>query len=502
MKRRVLIVDDEVLVRIGIRHSVDWERCNFTIAGEASDGAECLRLMEKLLPDVIILDINMPKVDGIEVLKQIREMDFPVKVIVLTCYDEIEYARKAMKYGASDYVLKTTIHEDGLLNALNDLKFDENEKKQDIQEDERSQQEILNSILAGKTADTSKLVLKENHLFCIGIKILQIQEIKKRYTGKKEDYFQVSLQSLIRQALTGITESVLLQNETDYVYIFLSFSSLNSSAECIIKMRQIAERLSWVLQQYMALNVRIGVSELHYSFDNIRQCYDEVCQTILSGILYSEKKVFYFETYENENNEKEKRILEKEIKALILDRRYEDCLSKLKKYYEHIRISKGQGLKKNLNFLKEILFLVDNIENEETDMAEKVLRMDTFDEIQDFINKKIASHVRSSDNFLVNKAVSYLKEHYKEQISLSSLAAYMELSESYMSRLFNKEIGENISSYINHLRLTEAKYLLKNTNMKIYEIALEIGYSSTTAFHIVFKKSEGITPAEYRNTCK
>lgn len=139
------------------------------------------------------------------------------------------------------------------------------------------------------------------------------------------------------------------------------------------------------------------------------------------------------------------------------------------------------------------------MENEVLNSEDNLLLIDDFGEIREVVDNKIKSHIKSSDNYLINNAIYYLKEHYKEQISLGRLAEYMELSESYVSRLFNKETGINISSYINSLRITEAKNLLKNTNMKIYEIASETGYSSTTVFHIAFKKSEGITPAEYRN---
>ena len=499
MKRRVLIVDDEVLVRIGIRHSVDWESCNFTIIGEASDGIKCLRMMEQYQPDVIILDINMPNMDGIEVLKRIKEIGFQGKVIILTCYNELEYARKAMKYGASDYVLKTTINEDGLLNALNDLVFDDRENA--VLEDTRNQQDIIKSILQGDMADTSGLLIKPNNLFCIRMKILHIQEVKERYVGKREDFFEVSLLSLVKQVLTGIEESAIIPIDADKVGVYLSFSSLKSSAECFIRIRQIVERLSWALQQYMALNIRIGVSKIHYSFDDIKKSYDETYKAMLEGIVKPEKKVFYYEEDRNINNENEKRTLERIIKNFVLERRYEECLEKIKEYYNITQSSKGEELQKSLSFLNELVYLIDNVENEASHVENNFMKVDTFDKIKKLVDDKIKSHIKSSDNFLINKAIVYLKEHYKEQVSLSNLSEYMELSESYVSRLFNRETGINISSYINSLRIAEAKKLLKNTNMKVYEIASEIGYSSTTVFHIAFKRLEGITPAEYRNTC-
>lgn len=99
--RRVLIVDDEVLVRIGIKHSIAWEQNGFELIGEASDGKEALEMIQKLAPDIVILDINMPVLNGIEVLRELKEQKYKGKVIVLTCFNEIEYARSAMKYAIS-----------------------------------------------------------------------------------------------------------------------------------------------------------------------------------------------------------------------------------------------------------------------------------------------------------------------------------------------------------------------------------------------------------------
>ena len=342
-------------------------------------------------------------------------------------------------------------------------------------------------------------LIRPNNLFCIGIKILDIQEVKERYVGKKEDFFEVSLLSLIKQVLTGIEESIIIQVETDMICVYLSFSLCKSSSECFIRIRQIAERLSWMLQQYMALNIRIGVSKVHYNFDDIKKSYNETCQAILEGIFKPEKIVFYYEENESNKFENEKKELEKELKKFVLDRRYEECLERIQEYYKVIQYLKGDALQTSLHFLEELIYLIDNVENEVLNSEDNLLLIDDFGEIREVVDNKIKSHIKSSDNYLINNAIYYLKEHYKEQISLGRLAEYMELSESYVSRLFNKETGINISSYINSLRITEAKNLLKNTNMKIYEIASETGYSSTTVFHIAFKKSEGITPAEYRN---
>ena len=120
-KIKVLIVDDEVLVRIGIIHAFAWEKNGFEIIGEAADGEGCLEMARSYHPDLIVLDINMPGMDGLEVLRRLKEEGYQGKVIMLTCYDEFEYVREAMRGGASDYVLKSNLRESGLPDAVLNL---------------------------------------------------------------------------------------------------------------------------------------------------------------------------------------------------------------------------------------------------------------------------------------------------------------------------------------------------------------------------------------------
>lgn len=244
--RRVLIVDDEVLVRIGIKHSIAWEQNGFELIGEASDGKEALEMIQKLAPDIVILDINMPVLNGIEVLRELKEQKYKGKVIVLTCFNEIEYARSAMKYGASDYVLKTTLNTDELLNALLDLEFDDNNFNEPLtlpSREKMSEEEAVTRILEGYESDFQSKKLKASNLYCILVKIEQLSEVLDRYKEKKPDFFYTSLHSMIGQVVAGQKECVYIQYKPNRCVIFLSFSGQPSTQECYLKIRAIVNHL-------------------------------------------------------------------------------------------------------------------------------------------------------------------------------------------------------------------------------------------------------------------
>lgn len=266
--RRVLIVDDEVLVRIGIKHSITWDQNGFELIGEASDGKEALEMIQKLAPDIVILDINMPVLNGIEVLRELKEQKYKGKVIVLTCFNEIEYARSAMKYGASDYVLKTTLNTDELLNALLDLEFDDNNSNEPLtlpSREKMSEEEAVTRILEGYESDFQSKKLKASNLYCILVKIEQLSEVLDRYKEKKPDFFYTSLHSMIGQVVAGQKECVYIQYKPNRCVIFLSFSGQPSTQECYLKIRAIVNHLAQVLKEYLALCIHIGVSSPLYT---------------------------------------------------------------------------------------------------------------------------------------------------------------------------------------------------------------------------------------------
>lgn len=511
-KIKVLIVDDEVLVRIGIIHAFSWEDHGFEIVGEASDGETCLQMTRRYQPDLIVLDINMPGMNGLQVLQRLKEEEFPGKIIMLTCYDEFEYVRKALRCGAADYVLKSNLSESGLPDAV--LRLDYGADRQADRIDAAGQkiksEKYLRQIIDGwSLGETGDLHFHPQCFCAVTGRIRDIDKIILRYETKGTDLFYRSLNSLLEQAMQHCREYDILQYDRETVGIFLSFSDLSSTQDTWLRIRRLLPHIHSILQNYLDLDMLFGVSELCHGDDTIPIAWEHACAMLERSFL-EKRDIFYFDDVRENFQQKAdmSKVLEHQevlLKEQVIDDRLEEVRETMQSWCEQIRKSKVADPDHIKSFCQDIVKLIQAREKNWTDLTiiEKIGEQETLEEtetlIYSYLEKILPESADQTTNWQVRRACDYIKEHYKKDLNLSCIAQYLSLSESYTSRIFNKYMGMNIPAYINQVRIEHAKELLKNTNKKIYEIALETGYLSTTAFHIAFKKQEGITPIEFRN---
>lgn len=511
-KIKVLVVDDEVLVRIGIIHAVRWEENGFEIAGEASDGESCLQMAEKCRPDLIVLDINMPGMNGIQVLHRLKETGYPEKVIMLTCYDEFEYVREALRGGAADYVLKSNLNESGLLAAI--LRLDYGEGEQTGREETCSRKMMAEKYLRQKIDGFSvggdgELTFNTSCFCVIAGRIRDMDKVGSRYEQKGIDLFYRSLNSILEQALQHYREYDVIQYTRDTVGIFISFSDTGSAQEIHLRIRRLVPHIHSIVRNYLDLDMLFGVSSFQYGEKEIKKAWEQACR-MLDRSFFEKREVFYFDDllayYQNTDAVcKEMTALEVRLKGYIVDGRTEEIREEIQAYFEALRRGKVAKPDHVAAFCQDMVKLIQAQGRnwEEVRILQEIGEQETLEEMESliytYLDRVIPEAGDQNANWLVRRACDYIRENFRQDITLNNIAGYLELSESYTSRIFNKQMGMNIPAYINQLRVEEARELLKSTNKKIYEIALEVGYSSTIAFHVAFKKQEGITPIEFRN---
>ncbi len=525
---KVLIVDDEVLVRVGLKTTIDWEANGFTVVAEASNGEQGYEQYKKHQPDVIITDIKMPKKDGLWLVEEVRKENRNTNILVLTCYDEFSYARKALKFGADDYILKSEVEDEELVAVMQSIKkkIDEYNKKKHIQvKDLLNINYVKRSIFVDMVKNDFKM--DEDMLE-------RCRNIEFPVMGSRLAFVCVSINDNGYSAgnepnpLKRTDDAVLniltdLFAEKDIEYLFMHHDKedvflLSSPGLSSIEINRIFTTAADSVKQYFDCILNIVCTD---TFDSIAACrgiYKDFAEKA-QILFYKEQVAVYLSrtdriSFSEPNVFSLKKLHNKQVVEAIGQ---EDTFTAMKlmneisSYFVENNVIPGIVKIFYTNLVGDIfssygLFLENSkqIQNQqyyhyqiESSSHMKELK----GLLNDFIGKVIdeITHMRCTNSkLLINKALNYINSHYQEKISLDDVAKELHLSKQYLCNTFKKETGENMSLYINKLRIDKAKELLLEPDGRIKEIFEEVGYSNQQYFSKVFKKITGITIMEYK----
>ncbi len=499
--KKVLIVDDEVPIRQWLEFCIGKME-EYQVVGSARNGEEGYLIFQKTLPDVVIADIRMPVMDGLEMLALIYEINPAVYTIVLTSHEDFEYARKAMKLGASEYILKTEITEESLYQALQKggrIKGEPSDRKREqLYEEMSSRNHFFRSlILKSQTGFLSDAVLAEYE-----IPLEKSEFVALDIMTRREEFSRIS-----------VPENELLLN-TIKVPVDTMHTMLigNMNRKCFSGRKSQMEELHRYCGQILEqIPCKIGCSDIYDRLgrlgDAMRQAYDRV----RLSFYYPRDNCFSTQNtgkYQLTNGEKYKILFNREL----VNQNFRNALQWKNQMMAEVRkeeIAETEYVKKlYLFFLTSLYHMtkedVKRIEDQLKEISKEVMGTETLDELDRIINREFEANGpgRFSDeeySASVRNALWYMKEHYAESLTLPDVAFQVGLSPEYLSRLFKEETGVKFVVYLNNLKLKHALRLLETTNLKVYEIAEQVGYSNLSYFSTVFKKNFGQNPFEYKN---
>lgn len=399
---KILIVDDEIITIKMLKNIIDWKSRGIDIIGYARDGIEAYNIVVREKPDIILTDIRMINMNGLELVKKVSTLYTDIKFILMSAYANFEYVKEAMQLGCKDYILKPI--------------------------DERELEETLRKICEEIRGDESR-----NRAIDESIKHLRMFELYK---------YMKSGGNLNRIIRNRGEYSIGFEN-----YIILLLQPNNNSIEDYIRVNTLE-----LLQQSYVTNFleellieKFNKKYLSFSFE------DDSYIVIIEGADIEEVTQISVEITSFFSKE-----LELEISSYM---------STLGKTLQELPI-----LYKGLKKLKEDEVKRENIESEE---------------------KKIYSDS-------IEKCLKIVEEKYDQNITLDDITKAVAVSKNYFCYLFKKEIGMSLWSYLTRVRLEKAKKLLKESDMKTYEIAFKVGYDNPSYFSKIFKKIEKVTPNEFR----
>lgn len=517
----IFIADDDEIIRRGLRSIIEKSNLNCTVVGEASDGELALQYMEGCdKVDLLITDIRMPIMDGLELIKRVKERYFLMKVIVLSGYDEFKYIRNAFVDGAVDYLLKP-INKNQLIEVVKKTQeaLEQDAKKENYRK-ESHQLLVANTLKQIFYTPIKNKQEEEKILNLIGLNLdksyyfVMICRIDNFYKQKMERMeYEGALDTIYSKIedMVEINDTFQMMqyiNNTEIVFLIYSDEKLKTS---IISEEIYAVICSIGLED---TTYTLGVGNVYYGLLNTKLAYQEAQKA-------ADARFYLGKNHRIEYNEIDKKIidfnysLESNLNKLVQNIVLYDYVGS-KKVMEQIFIDlcyiDSSKFRRYMKDMIELLIL------QVKDFQEAILccahdyvfflnNINTYNELKTYMNHIIKDVIEFIKNerekrskIRIELAKKYISENYKENITLNDVAEYVELNASYFSNLFKTEVGTNFSDYLLDVRMQVARKLLRDPTIKVYEIGCIVGYEDAVSFGRAFKKKVGMSPKEYRNT--
>ncbi|MFC5449893.1 response regulator [Paenibacillus aestuarii] len=529
---KIIIADDEDIVREGIRDSLNWGELGFEVIGAYENGLGVLQAAEQVPPDVVLTDINMPRMDGLEVTRYLFEHYPQTKVIILTGYDEFEYAQQAVKLKVHDYILKPNTAEE-LRHILRKVKAELDEENHQLEDLSKLKQQLreslplvkerfLNQLVNGDVCESElkdklsflNIQISGDHFIVAVIDVDDHGELQRYYPENESELLYFAVCNIAGEIISKLDNGIVFQNHNDQTIVILfgeQTETLRKDALTVL------EEINQSVSSYLKFTVSIGVGDICHSLAAIHHSHRRATTALEYRFFLGKNRIIQIGDVEGQMNEgvPYERYWDRKLIAglksgtqLEIEEMIESIISNLKESYhsmERCYIHIQQIIVSIWDMMEE-LEIHESHQHEVSSPLTDIYRLKTIDEIENWL-KAYCLHLSgviadSRNNFCKLQAVraeAYIQSHYADSdISMDTVCKYLALSTSYFSLIFKNHTGETFISYLTRIRVEKAKELLKCTDLKTYEIADRIGYADPHYFNLIFKKATGITPTVFR----
>lgn len=509
---QILLADDDILSLNRITGLIDWNSNGYEIVGQALGGTQCLALLEELKPDILILDIDMPDKNGVEVTKEIQQRQIPVKVLIISNYDTFSFVRSALHYGAYDYLLKHQIDAPALLSKLEEIS--RLIKKEDDSSSHMSyfttvaKQNYLNSLICFKTVSrkehTHMMSQRDfsSAFYCLAA--LQINNfiLITHFSPQLERQKMIdSILTVSGNILSTLHNGLITHVEYGQFAILFSYDNESSTQKLLEQAGMSVKLIAANVQKLFGVTVIYEISGLFTDLTSLGRVFEQT-RSALEQRPFSEVQSF---GTKNQLDIQEEKSLMNSLTALDVSQ----VETQLKILYEKYKGPSGELPQTLLWQLLQIggRFLqnqqVDLAWHTNPDYARAKLAglkpgdLETFlinhfkkilEQVPGYGSRKYSTHIQ--------KALLYIHANYAQDISLGSAANFLHLSATHLSRLFSREVGTSFIDYLIHYRVERAKQLIQNTDTDLKSIAEQTGFRNYNYFLRTYKEKTGHTPSQ------
>jgi two-component system, response regulator YesN len=528
---KLLLVDDEEHTRIGIRKVIDWQSHGIEICAEARDGIEALELIEMHKPDILLTDIRMPEMDGLQLIEQVSTHFPSIKCIIMSGYEDFSYAQKALKLGVTDYLLKPCKKQEIMETVLKVKSSIEAERQQEKSYEQlRSQFQESYPVL--KERHLTKLVQTDNHSHLRTYEILSKLNIhfpfeytsiillsidnfyrfSEDYSSEDMELFKFCIKNIAEETISDKHNCVVFEYNNDIVVIINKDTSIEVSSTS-----PLVDELKENINKFLPFTVSIGLSNCYRGLNQISQSYIEASKALQAKHFIGENKIVAYSDISDDDPKDtsypintEKIILQALLNGDISEYEYLldsfiDSLKPESTSKDHFIVSISAFIFSLYHLCVERNINILNVFGPDFPEFSNMLSQSSIEHIKKNIyatlikiNEELNS--KKNNNKLFKAIIDYIDQNYDKDIDRETVAREVFITPGYLSLLFKQELKINFLDYLHKTRIEKSCLLLKNKGSKISDIAYIVGYNDEKYFFQVFKKYTGMTPNQYRNT--
>lgn len=527
---KIMLADDEGIVIDSLKYIIEKNFSDSCTVEYANTGRSVIELAEKFKPDIAIMDIQMPGINGIDAMKEIRKTNGSIIFIILTAFDKFNYAKEAINLGVLEYLTKPvnqTVVIQVLRKAMNIIEEERKRRSNDLMIREKLEivipiieSDFIYAALSGDDFSREEnnfrnlLGIKDEYgmmaVLEFGDSIVEGTLTNPVGVSVKAQSFYPVIRDSLKEAMLCIVGPIMVNK----IAVFIPCSRPQLEYDDRISLIEKARKLIRELTKQIDIQFRIGIGSVT-TLHRLGDSFKEAISAIRNGkgrVAHVKDLPIGCEYEEDYPVETENALFDKIQKGdldgtrteanLFFDwmiEHYPDCMMDIKlKVLEFILFAEQKaflsgGMKYYFRYRKDYMPTLVQIENYEQLrkwFIEKILEA-----CRNIISKK-----EEQTSGIISRAKAYIEENYRRDISLDDVSRSVDISPYYFSKLFKEETGENFIEYLTNIRIEKAKKLLLNRDLSIKNICVDTGYSDPNYFSRIFKKQVGVTPTEYRET--
>lgn len=500
---KIFIIDDEAPVRQWLRFCIEHSQDRFEVAGDSPNARDGLEKLEDTPADILLLDIMMPGLSGLDALPVLKERFPRLSIVMLTNFSEFEYLQQAMRSGVEEYFLKSEITEETLLQCLDkviqkrEALLNHTSRQSPVTKEYNMVVQLTESILNGTITDKHDFQERlleypapasfTSNLFVLAVK-----------------HGRSSLHQLSNYALTEISpylSAMYTVKHTDHITLLVC--EMEKIHSHLTLFSEITNMALWIKSNLPFYS--IGISNMYTRVRNFYEAVSEAMQAMYHGFYLQKGSIQYI--YNTSGALLDKELLARYrtgIIELMKSKDYDGLRYQMNQVFDYLETEKPADIPFLLDYFKDLFYLICSVYMSETQNYQILAGNRDLEPFQDILKCNFLSEVKKLTNSLldllgqeshnpshspvINEAMDYIQGHFTENITLKDVSAAVHMNADYLGKLFKKETGNSFNAYLTTLRMDYADYLIRNTSLKKYEISEKLGYTNFSYFSRIYNQ--------------